>query len=237
VLELAILGLLEDRAMHGYEIRKRLRDELGQLSNVSFGSLYPALSRLERSGAVEASEDGGRSTPVVPMTGSLSGERAALRTRRSTSGLGHRAKKVYRITDKGRRQFAELLDGERAGGADDARSFSLRLAFARYLPPQARLRLLERRRAQLVARLSDARAAANAAPGRLDTYARALMEHTRDSTERDIVWLDELIEAERAHRGEDHDDAAEVGQDPPPVEAPTRAVLSGTAVHREGDTR
>ena len=52
MLELAILGLLEGQAMHGYEIRKRLRDELGQLSNVSFGSLYPALSRLERSGAV-----------------------------------------------------------------------------------------------------------------------------------------------------------------------------------------
>ena len=48
MLELAILGLLEGQAMHGYEIRKRLRDELGQLSNVSFGSLYPALSRLER---------------------------------------------------------------------------------------------------------------------------------------------------------------------------------------------
>ena len=52
MLELAILGLLEDQALHGYEIRKRLRDELGLFSNVSFGSLYPALSRLERRGAV-----------------------------------------------------------------------------------------------------------------------------------------------------------------------------------------
>src|SRR5579863_5675683 len=68
MLELAILGLLEGQAMHGYEIRKRLRDELGQLSNVSFGSLYPALSRLERSGAVRATEDEGRSASVpVPM--------------------------------------------------------------------------------------------------------------------------------------------------------------------------
>src|SRR5579863_4577132 len=201
MLELAILGLLEGQAMHGYEIRKRLRDELGQLSNVSFGSLYPALSRLERSGAVEATEDTARSTPPVPMTGSLSGERAALRARRSNTGLGRRSRKVYRITDEGRRQFAELLDSERAGGNDDARNFSLRLAFARYLPPHARLRLLERRRGQLFQRLAEARTAAAAAEGRLDTYARALMEHTTESTERDIAWLDRLIEAERSRDG------------------------------------
>ncbi len=158
MLELAILGLLEGQAMHGYEIRKRLRDELGQLSNVSFGSLYPALSRLERSGAVRATEDPGRSaTPPVPMTGSLSGERAALRARRSSAGLGRRSRKVYCITDEGRRQFAELLHSEQAGGNDDARNFSLRLAFARYLPPHARLRLLERRRGQLFQRLAEAR--------------------------------------------------------------------------------
>ena len=199
MLELAILGLLEGQSMHGYEIRKRLRDELGQLSNVSFGSLYPALSRLERSGAVRATEDLGRSASVpVPMTGSLSGERAALRARRAGTGLGRRSRKVYEINDEGRRQFAELLHSEQAGGNDDARNFSLRLAFARYLPPQARLRLLERRRGQLFQRLAEARAAARGAEGRLDTYARSLMEHTTESTERDIAWLDRLIEAERA---------------------------------------
>jgi DNA-binding PadR family transcriptional regulator len=202
MLELAILGLLEGQSMHGYEIRKRLRDELGQLSNVSFGSLYPALSRLERSGAVRATEDIGRAVPApVPMTGSLSGERAAARARRSGTGLGRRSRKVYEITDEGRRQFAELLHSERAGGNDEARNFSLRLAFARYLPPHARLRLLERRRGQLFQRLAEARTSASAAQGRLDTYAQSLMEHTTECTERDIAWLDRLIEAERARDG------------------------------------
>jgi DNA-binding PadR family transcriptional regulator len=243
MLELAILGLLEGQAMHGYEIRKRLRDELGQLSNVSFGSLYPALSRLERSGAVQATEDLGTPTAPVPMTGSLSGERAALRSRRSGATLGRRSRKVYRITDEGRRQFTELLDSDGAAGNDDARSFGLRLAFARYLPPQARLRLLERRRAHLVQRLSEARAAAAAAEGRLDTYARSLMEHTTESTERDISWLDRLIAAERDPRARD-------GAPPVPDPSPgTRAVgaargtpLGTSAVHNdtvqeEGATR
>jgi DNA-binding PadR family transcriptional regulator len=226
MLELAILGLLEGQAMHGYEIRKRLRDELGQLSNVSFGSLYPALSRLERSGAVEGVEDqGGRaSSPPVPMTGSLSGERAALRARRAGTGLGRRSRKVYRITEEGRRQFAELLHSDQAGGNDEARNFSLRLAFARYLPPHARLRLLERRRGQLFQRLAEARAAVAAAEGRLDTYARSLMEHTTESTERDIAWLDRLIEAERARDG-----AA-------PAMVANTTVMKVPTVLEEGDT-
>jgi len=54
VLDIAILGLLMDRDHHGYEIRSRLRDRLGVWANVSFGSIYPALARLERHGFVEA---------------------------------------------------------------------------------------------------------------------------------------------------------------------------------------
>lgn len=198
MLELAILGLLGEQELHGYEIRKRLREELGFFSNVSFGSLYPALSRLERAGAVESIEEEPASPPSIPMTGSLSGERAALRARRSPGARGgRRGRKVYRITDDGRRQFTALLDNDR-DSADDARSFGLRLAFARYLPPAARLRLLERRRAQLMERLADARQAAGSADRPLDPYARSVMEHAADSTERDIHWLDRLIEAERA---------------------------------------
>ncbi len=197
MLELAILGLLEDRQMHGYEIRRRLRDELGVFSNVSFGSLYPALSRLEKSGAVVAAEETDAPERVtVPMTGSLSGERAAFRSIRSGTPRGRRARRVYRITDRGRTQFGDLLRAEDSGG-DDNRSFSLRLAFARYLPPQARIRLLERRRAQLAERLSASRAVAGG-PSRLDPYARSLVEHTTEATEREISWLERLIDAERS---------------------------------------
>jgi DNA-binding PadR family transcriptional regulator len=212
MLELAILGLLEDQELHGYEIRKRLRDELGLFSNISFGSLYPALSRLERDGAVQAIEDTSDDAGAgrVPMTGSLSGERAALRARRTNPARGRRGRKVYRITDEGRRQFTALLGNETGAGAEDARSFGLRLAFARYLPPQARLRLLERRRAQLAQRLTETRAATGTG-SRLDPYARSLVEHTTESTVRDFSWLDRLIEAERAR-------AAHIAAGPAPAE-------------------
>ena len=56
MLELAILGLLKENELHGYELKKRLTDALGPFSSVSFGSLYPCLARLERAGAVKAVE-------------------------------------------------------------------------------------------------------------------------------------------------------------------------------------
>jgi len=195
MLDLAVLGLLEERDLHGYEIRRQLREQLGLVANVSFGSIYPALARLEKAGAVVATEgaasrsDSGR---VAPPTGSLSGEFAVLRSKRHAGTHSRRARKVYRITDAGRRLFAELLAG--GGPADDARSFSLRLAFARHLAPQARISLLERRRAHLVQRLGEA----ESARADLDPYARSVVQHTADSVASDISWLDRLIATERA---------------------------------------
>ena len=56
MLELAILGLLKEQELHGYELKRRLTHTLGLLSSVSFGSLYPALSRLEAAGTPRPGE-------------------------------------------------------------------------------------------------------------------------------------------------------------------------------------
>ena len=93
---------------------------------------------------------------------------------------------------------ASVLD---SASADDDRSFNLRLAFCRYLPPDARLGMLERRRAQLVERLARARSTIRASKERMDAYTRSLMEHGTEATERDISWLDSLIATERRQRG------------------------------------
>ncbi len=52
MIELAVLGLLKEQPLHGYEIKKRLGETLGALWGVSYGSLYPALRRLERAEAI-----------------------------------------------------------------------------------------------------------------------------------------------------------------------------------------
>jgi DNA-binding PadR family transcriptional regulator len=199
VLELAILGVLKEQELHGYELKKRLTDALGAFSSVSFGSLYPALARLEAAGAVRAVTPAAQEPlpgPAVPMTGSIAGEAAAFRARRAATrpARSSRTRKVYAITERGEALFEELLVTDSAS-ADDDRAFNLKLAFCRYLPPERRLGLFEQRRALLVERLAKARTT-RTRKGR-DLYTQSLVDHGAETTERDISWLDRLIAIER----------------------------------------
>lgn len=194
VLDIAILGLLMDRDHHGYEIRTQLRDRLGVWANVSFGAIYPALARLERQGLVEAVPAAETRHALGSLsTGSLSGERASLRARRATTGLGRRGRKVYRITERGRQDFVAMLANPAT--VDDSRNFSLRMALARYLTPSLRVVLIERRRSDLVERLAEMRAGTH--NEQLDTYARDVIEHAAQGVELDLAWIDTLLTTER----------------------------------------
>jgi DNA-binding PadR family transcriptional regulator len=192
VLELAVLGLLTEQPLHGYELKKRLSETLGPLWGISFGSLYPALRRLEQAGAIEeVTESGPTSAGFVP-SGSLAGELAAARLRRRPRPT-RRTRRAYRITDRGRQLFAELLTAE---DADDDRSFALKLSFCRHLDGPARLAFLERRRAQLTQRLATSRRTPTNRT--IDRYTRSLLEHRAKSTQHDLEWIDELVAEERA---------------------------------------
>jgi DNA-binding PadR family transcriptional regulator len=194
MIDLAILGLLTEQELHGYELKKRLGELLTSRASVSFGSLYPALARLEAQGAVKAVEQ--RTTvATAPMTGSLAGELAAFRARVRESGLVKstgRGKKVYGITDAGRERLVELLSDP---DVTDDRCFTLRVAFARHLQPAARLELFERRRAELLTR-RDALARRESGR-RVDRYLGALQERDTHHLANDLAWLDRLIETER----------------------------------------
>ncbi len=168
MIELAILGLLKEQPMHGYQLNRELSEQLGGLWRVSYGSLYPSLRRLERQGAIT-----------------------------SEQGTGARRKTVYAITPEGERLFLELLEETpQENQTEDAR-FRVRLAFFRYLPPETRVRLLERRRQALETRLADVKAHLRDDAGTTDDYQRALLDHARAGTESDIAWLTGLIRTER----------------------------------------
>jgi DNA-binding PadR family transcriptional regulator len=168
VLELAVLGLLKEAPMSGYELKKQLTVKLGAFWRVSFGSLYPCLKRLLADGALEVEE----------------------------SQFTLRNKRVYRLTERGERLFFELLESADVHDLEQDR-FSLRLAFFRYLRPETRLDQLERRRGYLQERLAHLRASLRAVRDRLDAYTLELMDHGLDEHEREIAWLDRLIAAER----------------------------------------
>lgn len=156
--------------MHGYELRKQLAQKLGYFWTVSFGSLYPTLKKLERRGVVE---------------------------KRASSGDSARRKQVYAITASGDAEFLDLL-AENAESAWEEEKFPLRVAFFRYLGPEARIRLLERRVRYLQDKLDVGQASLKRATKRRDdSYTVSLMCHGMETTERDIAWLQELIATER----------------------------------------
>jgi len=197
VLDLAVLGLLQDQDLHGYELRKRLTALVGLRGAISFGSLYPALGRLEAAGAVKAVE-ANDSDRTIPMTGSLSGEASAFLARRRADparGRAGRARKVYGITEPGRDLLVALLEDP----ASDDKAFPLKVALCAALVPARRLELFERRRASLATQLATARSGRRRNTERVDGYLRALREHDTQTIEHEIAWLDGLITAEREH--------------------------------------
>jgi DNA-binding PadR family transcriptional regulator len=184
MLELPVLGLLKERSMHGYELRKQLSAMLGPFWQVSWGSLYPALRRLAKAEAIVVE-------PVVKP------RRSNRETKKATPALtAGRRKTVYRITPKGEEAFLAML--EESAHAVDADHFTLKLAFFRYLQPEARLMLLERRRAYLTEKLAQFRTNLREYRERIDSYTLSMQNHSMAATENDIAWIDELINQERA---------------------------------------
>jgi len=184
VLEFAILGLLQQSPMHGYELRKQLAAVLGGLRSISFGSLYPALKRLREAGYVTTDELDAASLPpdAPPLT-------------------GRRGKVVYTITAEGKERFQELVSQTGPETYDDGGLFGVHLAFFRHTPDEARLQILEGRRRTVEQQREGLRASLARTRERLDRYTLELQRHGLESVDREVRWLGELIDQERLGDG------------------------------------
>lgn len=170
MLEMAILGLLLESPMHGYELRKRLTGLLGAFRAFSYGSLYPTLRRMQADG-------------LIDETSAPSGVKV------------RRGRRVYQLTDAGRERFTELVaDTGPQNYTDDG--FGVHLAFFSRTPAIARMRILEGRRRQVEERREGLRELVGRATGASDRYTRQMHELSLESSEREVRWLNELIAAE-----------------------------------------
>jgi DNA-binding PadR family transcriptional regulator len=182
LLELAILGLLHESPLHGYELRKRLNAVLGAFRVLSYGTLYPCLRELVTRGWI-AADTAAKSPP-----GSLSG----------TTGSGsRRGRIVYELTDGGLAQFQSMLSQSGPAAWEDD-TFNVHFSFFARTESDVRLRILEGRRSRLEERLDSFRSAAAQRRERLDLYTTELQRHGLESAEREVRWLSELIETERS---------------------------------------
>jgi DNA-binding PadR family transcriptional regulator len=180
MLEFAILGLLHETSMHGYELRKRLTGMLGAFrAAFSYGSLYPTLRRLREAGWItEDAPDPAGVEAAPPLT-------------------GRRGKVVYKLTAEGKERFAELL-AEAGPETYDDEGFGIHFAFFSRTDANTRLRILEGRRRRIEERRDGLLEALSRTRERLDAYTIELQRHGLESADREVRWLNELIASERA---------------------------------------
>ena len=183
MLEFAILGLLQEGPLHGYELRKQLGRRLGGFRAFSYGSLYPALRRLVRAGLIADTEEGAG----------------------GPSGWSRRGRRVYRVTAEGKERFAEMLADAGPQAWEDG-SFGVHLAFFSRTPAETRLRILEGRRRTVEERRDGLRTTLGRTGQQIDRYTRELHRLGLDSSEREVRWLNELIATERAEQAAGPDD-------------------------------
>jgi DNA-binding PadR family transcriptional regulator len=73
----AVLALLAERPMHGYEMIQELESRTGGIWRPSPGSVYPTLQMLEDEGLIEAEASGGRKRFTLTEAGRPESETAA----------------------------------------------------------------------------------------------------------------------------------------------------------------
>ncbi len=171
-IELAVLGLLHEGPMHGYQLRKRLNLMLGWGRVLSYGSLYPALKKMLRNQLIEET--------AISAAGATS----------------RRPKIVYEVTPAGTEEFARLMS-EVGPTAWEDDNFDIRFAFFSSTDMEIRLRVLEGRRTRLQERLDRVRGELAMTQAEVDRYAAELQRHGVESVQREVRWLSDLIDAER----------------------------------------
>jgi PadR family transcriptional regulator, regulatory protein AphA len=113
----AILGLIRLRPMSGYDLKRSVDRSIRHFWAASYGQIYPELRRLEDAGWIEGED----------------------------AGNGARSRRLYRISEAGRRALEDWLHGHetRLELRDES---LLRLFFADALPEEEALGLLAARR-------------------------------------------------------------------------------------------
>ena len=100
--ELFLLGKLIERPWHGYEFHQVLNSVVGPARQVSWGTIYPLLQRLEKAGLIQR-----LSEPSDKEDG--------------------RGRQRYSITQKGKQRFLQLMKSESRNDPNYRETFRIKL--------------------------------------------------------------------------------------------------------------
>jgi PadR family transcriptional regulator AphA len=160
-----ILGLLTQKPMSGYDI-KRTFQSLGWLvGDPSFGSLYPALHAMLRDGLV--------TVDVFPRQDKP-------------------PRKVYSITEAGEQELTEWADQSQVSNSS-LRAFVMRLNLAGNLSQAGLVAHLEQRRAQVAAQRAVLEQTAESLDVRADLGQRLALNYGLALASAELDWLDSTL--------------------------------------------
>lgn len=173
---MVVLGLLQDRPLHGYEIKHIVEAHMGDWTSIAFGSIYFALKKLTEEGLIEVS---------------------------ATERTGNRpSRTVYALTDAGREEFLRLL--RELWGSLERQYFAIDLGlfFLDALPHEelagyidARIEGLQAVLAHLAKHREESLINPHV-PGR----ARFIFDHSRTHLEAELAWT-QALQTELQERG------------------------------------
>lgn len=186
--ELVILSLLVRFPAHGYLIASIINDMIGPYAKMSNGRLYPLLAKMEESGLIEVSEEGGQEQ------------------------RGERNSRCYQITENGRERFHALMLDTTSNPGEYQRIFSYKVPVLHLLQPFERIYLIDHyinycqtHVLHLSTEAADlaARALRNYHWESISLEATLdVMEHVEDFWRREVEWAHHLHQQELARQAE-----------------------------------
>ncbi|HEY4050503.1 MAG TPA: PadR family transcriptional regulator [Acidobacteriaceae bacterium] len=117
--ELFLLGKLMERPWHGYEFQQVLNAFVGPMRQVSWGTIYPMLRRLDEAGFISLEQTKGPRTD-------------------------RRGRQKYSITAAGRQRFVGLMQSEQLNDANYRDTFRVMMGNFSRVEPETRKAILER---------------------------------------------------------------------------------------------
>lgn len=120
MLELATLGTLQSKPLHGYRLKQQLEQFMSGCISVNYGAIYPLLRRLE--------------------------ERGDIATLIQEAGEAGPSRKIYCITSQGAIAFRrKMLEHPQESWVNARSRFIIKYFFFSHLEPVERIKLLEHR--------------------------------------------------------------------------------------------
>lgn len=120
-VRLAVLTLLGEQPMHGYQIITELSSRTGGMWRASPGSIYPTLQQLEDEGLVTVSEQDGRRTFTLTDAGREEVERASQGRRAPWEEMADEPEDGFgRLRRRGGEVMAALMQVAAAGSEEQA---------------------------------------------------------------------------------------------------------------------